>query len=83
MTAVDLEVFDDDPEYRFRELILFNTSTNDDNTLENVGTLEDLFPDVGALSASAVTFSRDDEQIYLYYPETTVRFDENQTLRLV
>lgn len=84
VTSVDLDMDDDhDTVWKSHILTLYNTSTNDDNTLELVERIEEWVDKSELQAASAVTFSRDDEHIYVYYPETTVRFDENHTVRSV
>lgn len=57
-------------------LTLWNTSTNDDDVINHTGEVMQSFASGSAtLYPAAVTFSRDGQNIYVYYPETTVRFD--------
>ncbi|CAN0146592.1 unnamed protein product, partial [Pylaiella littoralis] len=53
-------------------LTLFDTSTNDDDTLSQAGSVIQSFSSVSAaLYPAAVTFSGDNQHLYVYYPETT------------
>ncbi|CAM9419253.1 unnamed protein product, partial [Pylaiella littoralis] len=53
-------------------LTLFDASTNDDDTLSQAGSVIESFNSVSAaLYPAAVTFSGDDQHLYVYYPETT------------
>lgn len=64
-------------------LTLFQTSTSDDAEMTQVGVVkESISSNSAALYPAAVTFSRDGQHLYVYYPDTTVRLDDTGVFTL-